>query len=126
MKKLTISLIALVFVTLTSATLFAGKQPDISFHPDLYKYSIISGKITEISHFTIDIKGEDRVLCYEDHTKFYRGDNTVAIEKVYGDDALKDCEEITSYQLKPGDHVKCRYTNVGKNTVLLEVVQVVK
>lgn len=50
MKKLSLGIITLVFVTLTSATLFAGKQPDISFHPELYKYAIISGEIEEISH----------------------------------------------------------------------------
>jgi len=112
----------LVFVTLSSATLFAGKQPDIAFHPDLYKYDIISGKVTDINPYTIEVEGENRTLCYEEHTQFFRSDDSVAIEKVYGDDVFKNCEKITSSQIKEGDSLKARFTNVGKTAVCLEVV----
>ena len=126
MKNIAIFIIALVFVTLTSATLFAGKQPDIAFHSDLYKYEIISGKVTDVNPYTIEIEGEDRTLCHEEHTQFLLGDNSVAIEKVYGNDIFKDCEKITSSQIKNGDNLKARFTNVGKNAVCLEVVLVIK
>jgi hypothetical protein len=126
MKKLAILIIALVFVTLSSATLFAGKQPDIAFHADMYKYDIISGKVTDINPFTIEIEGEERTLCHEQHTQFFRGDGSVAIEKVYGGDLFKDCEKITSSQIKEGDNLKARFTKVGKNAVCLEVVLIVK
>ncbi len=125
MKKLTISLIALVFVTLTSVTLFAGKQPDIGFHSDLYKYAIISGTVTDINPYTIEIEGEKRTLCHEEHTRVFRGDNSVAIEKVYGNDVFKDCEKITTSQIKTGDNLKATYTKVGNKAVCLEVVLVV-
>ena len=125
MRKFAICLIALVFVTLTSATVFAGKQPDIAFHPELYKYKIISGKVTSISPQTIEIEGYDNVAVYNQETKFFRGDDTTAIEKVYGGKVFKDCEKITSSEVNKGDNIKARYTEVGENAVHLEVCLVV-
>ena len=122
MKKIAIFIIALVFVTLTSATLFAGKQPDIAFNSELYKYDIISGKVTDINPYTIEVEGENRTLCYEEHTQFFRGDDSVAIEKVYGDDVFKGCEKINSSQIRKGDNLKARFTKVGNKAVCLEVV----
>ena len=122
MKNIAIFIIALVFVTLTSATLFAGKQPDIAFHSELYKYDIISGKVTDINPYTIEVEGENRTLCYEEHTQFFRGDDSVAIEKVYGDDVFKGCEKINSSQIKEGDNLKATFTKVGNTAVCLEVV----
>ena len=37
------------FLALTSTTLFAGKQPDIMFHPEAYKYAVISGEVISVN-----------------------------------------------------------------------------
>ena len=126
MKKLAICLIALVFVTLTSASVFAGKQPDIAFHPELYKYAIISGKVARVHRNAIELEGDDRKMCYHQDTKFFRGDNSVAIEKVYGEDVFKNCEKTTSFAIFKGNNIKARYTNLGDGGVCLEVILVVK
>ena len=125
MKKFAICLIALVFVTLTSTTLFAGKQPDIMFHPEAYKYAIISGEITQIKHNTIEIEGVDKEVVYNQFTKFFCGDDTVAIERVYGGDPFEDCREISSFEIHIGDEIKARYTDVGENAIHLEVCLII-
>jgi len=88
MKNLILSLLALIFVALTSTSVFAGKQPDIMF--------------------------------YNQYTKFFCGDDTVAIERVYGRDPFEDCREISSFEIHIGDEIKARYTNVGENAIHLE------
>ncbi len=125
MRKLAICLIALVFVTLTSATVFAGKKPDIAFDADVYKYDIISGKVARVHRSTIELEGDDREMCYHQDTKFFRGDNSVAIEKVYGEDVFKDCEKTSSFLIYKGDNIKARYTKLGNGAVCLEVILVV-
>ena len=125
MKKFTLCLIVLIFIALTSTTVFAGKQPDIAFHPELYKYDIISGEITEIKHNTIEIEGVDKVVVYNQYTKFFCGDDTVAIERVYGRDPFEDCREISSFEIHSGDEIKARYTNVGENAIHLEVCLII-
>ena len=125
MKKFTLCLIVLIFIALTSTTVFAGKQPDIAFHPELYKYDIISGEITEIKHNTIEIEGVDKEVVYNQYTKFFCGDDTVAIERVYGRDPFEDCREISSFEIHSGDEIKARYTNVGENAIHLEVCLII-
>lgn len=125
MKKFALYFIVLVFIALTSTTAFAGKQPDIAFHPDLYKYAIISGEITEVKHNTIEIEGVDKVVVYNQYTKFFCGDDTVAIERVYGRDPFEDCREISSFEIHSGDEIKARYTNVGENAIHLEVCLII-
>jgi hypothetical protein len=125
MKKFALCLIVLVFIALTSTTVFAGKQPDIMFHPDSYKYDIISGEITQIKHNTIEIEGVDKVAVYNQYTKFFCGDDTVAIERVYGRDPFEDCREISSFEIHSGDEIKARYTNVGENAIHLEVCLII-
>ncbi len=120
MRKFTICLIALVCVALTSTIAFAGKQPDIMFHPDNYKYDIISGEITQVKHNTIEIEGVDKEVVYNQYTKFFCGDDTVAIERVYGRDPFEGCREISSFEIQSGDIIKARYTNVGENAIHLE------
>ena len=120
MKNLILSLLALIFVALTSTNVFAGKQPDIMFNADSYKYAIISGEITQIKHNTIEIEGVDKVVVYNQYTKFFCGDDTVAIERVYGRDPFEDCREISSFEIHSGDEIKARYTNVGENAIHLE------
>ena len=125
MKNLILSLLALIFVTLTSTTVFAGKQPDIMFHPDNYKYDIISGEITQIKHNTIEIEGVDKEVVYNQYTKFFCGDDAVAIERVYGSDPFEGCREISSFEIHSGDIIKARYTNVGENAIHLEVCLII-
>lgn len=126
MKKLTLCLIALVFIALTSSNVFAGKQPDIMFHPDVYKYDIIEGKVTSIDRNTIAIEGNDSELIYNQDTRFYRGDESVAIERVYGGDVFKDCVKITSFEVKEGDYIKARHSHIGDNAILLDTCLIVK
>ncbi len=126
MRKFTIALIALACFALTSATLFAGKQPDVSFHSELYRYDIIEGKVTAVDEHFITIEGQHRETIYNEDTKFYRGDGSVAIEKVYGGKVFNDCETITSSQVKSGDYIKARWSDLGDGGALLEVCLIVK
>jgi hypothetical protein len=126
MKKVAFCLVALFFIASVSTSVFAGKQPDVSFHSEAYRYDIIEGKVTAVDEHFITIEGQHRETIYNEDTKFYRGDESVAIEKVYGGKVFKDCETITSSQVKSGDYIKARWSDLGDGGALLEVCLIVK
>ncbi len=126
MKQLTLCLIALVSMVLTSTNVFASKKPDKMFRPEAYKYDIIEGKVVAIDEHYITIEGQHREIIYKQGTKFYRGDESVAIEKVYGGNVFKDCEKIKPSQVKSGDYIKARWSDLGEGGALLDVCLIVK
>lgn len=130
MKNLTIGLTVIFLLTFMSTGIFAanGNKGDWGFDPKYYKYALIEGEITSVDHEkrTLNVKGTDEQVFFCEHTEFFRGDISLAMEIVFHPVKFNGDQKMEVVDVKAGDIIKSRYSKVENGKIYLDTCLVEK
>ncbi|MCF6150523.1 MAG: hypothetical protein E3K37_17990 [Candidatus Kuenenia sp.] len=124
MKKHTLWIMALYFITFLSGSVFAanGNKGDWGFETKAYKYALIEGKVISINpdKKTLTVEGFDEQIFYCEYTEFYQGDITLPMERVFHPVKFNKEQRINAADIKAGDIIKARYSRIASGKIYLD------
>ncbi len=121
---------ALSLIAFISTGVFAanGNKGDWGFEPKNYKYALIEGEITSIDYDNrvLQVKGKNEQIFFCEHTKFFKGDISLPMERVFHAVRFNKDQEIKAVNVSIGDIIKSRYSKDSNGKIYLDTCLVGK
>ncbi len=121
MKNLTVLSLSVLFLAVSTSTIFAGKRVDYGWSADIYEYEILAGEVTSLDLKKGSIKLNDRQVNFDNETEFYKGnvDTDTNLEKFVGGTEPTAKDKLEATNMGKGNRLKCRFTRNDDGTILL-------